>query len=709
MASIQIETKEHEDGWQKLEELTMNAHQVQEKLLEKILKRNAGTEYLRGFLNGQADKNVFREKVPIVTYEDIKPYIDRIVNGEPSDILLADPILEFMQSSGTSGGQPKFVPSTAETLEHMTFALTLRDHLMQRTMEFEDGLQKLEELTINASQIQEKLLEEILKRNAETEYLRGFLNGQAEKQVFKKNVPIVTYEEIRPYIDRIANGEPSHILLADPIVEFMLSSGTSGGKPKLIPSTAESFETRMFESTLVDPLMHKHFDGLEKGKHMYLAFVKPDNETPCGLKANFFSTIWFNSNSFKNGWGKDCTSPIETILCLDNKQSMYCQLLASLIQRDQVVWIGSIFASVVAMSIKNLQDYWKEFCLNIRTGHVSDWISDPGCKNAISSLLKGPNPELADAIEHICNDQSWKGLVKRLWPKAKYISCIVTGSMSQYISLLDFYGDGIPLVSTFYGGSEATFGLNVNPLSKPSDISYTFLPTSAYFEFLPVNKDGDGEKAHQGFPFDDPIHLVNVKLGQYYELVITTLTGLYRYKVEDVLKVAGFYNKSPQFKFVERQNMILSIDVDKTSEADLLKAMENATLLLDSHGIVLTSYTSYSDTSLTPGRYVLFWELKMKEGDDFPKLHQLTMEQCCSRVENSFDFMYKSLRNNNTIAPLEIRVVEHGTFDALMDFYVSKGASIAQYKTPSCVKSEEAKNILNSRVVANFFSPKNIF
>ncbi|OMO87076.1 GH3 auxin-responsive promoter [Corchorus olitorius] len=124
-------------------------------------------------------------------------------------------------------------------------------------MEFEDGLQKLEELTNNASQIQEKLLEEILKRNAETEYLRGFLNGQAEKQVFKKNVPIVTYEEIRPYIDRIANGEPSHILLADPIVEFMLSSGTSGGKPKLIPSTAESFETRMFESTLVDPLMHK--------------------------------------------------------------------------------------------------------------------------------------------------------------------------------------------------------------------------------------------------------------------------------------------------------------------------------------------------------------------------------------------------------------------------------------------------------------------
>lgn len=89
------------------------------------------------------------------------------------------------------------------------------------TNEYEvDGLKMMEELTINAHQVQEEVLGEILKRNAETEYLKGFLNGQSGKQLFKNNVPIVTYEDIKPYVDRIANGEPSDILLAEPVIEF---------------------------------------------------------------------------------------------------------------------------------------------------------------------------------------------------------------------------------------------------------------------------------------------------------------------------------------------------------------------------------------------------------------------------------------------------------------------------------------------------------
>ncbi|OMO87077.1 GH3 auxin-responsive promoter [Corchorus olitorius] len=270
------------------------------------------------------------------------------------------------------------------------------------------------------------------------------------------------------------------------------------------------------------------------------------------------------------------------------------------------------------------------------------------------------------------------------------------------------------VVSLYYASSEANFGINLKPLCKPSEVSYTFLPNAAYFEFLPLDKDSVRDKTHQQLEFDDTspklVDLVNVKRGQYYEVVVTTLAGLYQYRVGDVHKVTGFYNESPQFEFVERQNVVLSIDGEKTSEADISRAIKNAKHLLDSLGIVLTSYTSYSDTSSTPGRYVLFWGLKTKESNnDLPKLDRLRMEECCFILEESLDDIYKLLRNSNTIAPLEIRVVRQGTFDALMDFYASKGASIAQYKTPSCIKSEEARNILNSGVVASFFSPITIF
>ena len=46
----------------------------------------------------------------------------------------------------------------------------------------------------------------------------------------------------------------------------------------------------------------------------------------------------------------------------------------------------------------------------------------------------------------------------------------------------------------------------------------------------------------------------------------------------------GFHNNSPQFQFVERKNVILRIGSDKTSEADLFKAVTEAKALLDPLG-----------------------------------------------------------------------------------------------------------------------------
>lgn len=82
-------------------------------------------------------------------------------------------------------------------------------------------LSLLEDVTSNAKEIQDSVLEAILSRNAQTEYLKGFLNGQLDKQSFKKNVPVVTYEDYRSYIDRIANGEPSDLICDRPIIVLL--------------------------------------------------------------------------------------------------------------------------------------------------------------------------------------------------------------------------------------------------------------------------------------------------------------------------------------------------------------------------------------------------------------------------------------------------------------------------------------------------------
>ena len=84
------------------------------------------------------------------------------------------------------------------------------------------ALQLIEEMTRNADSVQERVLTEILSRNSQTEYLRRFkLNGATDQDTFKSKLPVITYEDLQPEIQRIANGDRSAILSAHPISEFL--------------------------------------------------------------------------------------------------------------------------------------------------------------------------------------------------------------------------------------------------------------------------------------------------------------------------------------------------------------------------------------------------------------------------------------------------------------------------------------------------------
>lgn len=83
-------------------------------------------------------------------------------------------------------------------------------------------LEFIEQVTENADKVQEGVLAEILSRNAHVEYLqRHGLNGRTDRETFKKIMPVITYEDIHPDVNRIANGDKSQILCSQPISEFL--------------------------------------------------------------------------------------------------------------------------------------------------------------------------------------------------------------------------------------------------------------------------------------------------------------------------------------------------------------------------------------------------------------------------------------------------------------------------------------------------------
>ncbi|CAK9187086.1 unnamed protein product [Ilex paraguariensis] len=567
------------------------------------------------------------------------------------------------------------------------------------------ALQFIEEMTRNADPVQENVLAEILTRNAQTEYLQRFkLSGATDRQTFKSKLPMITYEDLQPDIQRIANGDRSSILSAQPISEFLTSSGTSAGERKLMPTIREELDRRQMLYSLLMPVMNLYVPGLDKGKGLYFLFVKSETKTPGGLLARPVLTSYYKSDHFKTRPYDPYnvyTSPNETILCADSFQSMYSQMLCGLYERHQVLRVGAVFASGLLRAIRFLQLHWPQLTHDIRTGTLNPKVTDPSIRECMSRFLK-PVPELAQVLDSECSKENWEGIITRIWPNTKYLDVIVTGAMAQYIPTLDYYSGGLPLACTMYASSECYFGLNLNPMSKPSEVSYTIMPNMAYFEFLP-----HGHPNSPGFTRDSPpklVDLADVEVGREYELVITTYAGLCRYRVGDILRVTGFHNSAPQFHFVRRKNVLLSIDADKTDEAELQKAVDNASQLLRETNTSVVEYTSYADTKSIPGHYVIYWELLVKDSAYSPSDEVLA--QCCLAMEESLNSVYRQSRvADNSIGPLEIRVVKSGTFEELMDYAISRGASINQYKVPRCVSFSPIMELLDSRAVSTHFSP----
>uniref|UniRef100_A0ACD5YBY0 Uncharacterized protein n=1 Tax=Avena sativa TaxID=4498 RepID=A0ACD5YBY0_AVESA len=400
----------------------------------------------------------------------------------------------------------------------------------------------------NVDSVQERVLAEILGRNVDTEYLRncGLDGGTADRATFRAKVPVASYDALHPYIQRIANGDRSPILSTHPVSEFLTSSGTSGGEPKLMPTVEDELHRRQLLYSLLMPVMNLYFPGLDSGKGLYFLFVKPETKTPGGLTARPVLTSYYKSELFKNRPSCDTyhnyTSPTAAILCADAFQSMYAQMVCGLCQRHDVLRLGAVFASGLLRAIRFLQLNWEQLAADIETGVLSPRVvTDASVREAVAAILR-PDADLAQFVRDECCKGDWAGIVTRIWPNTKCLDVIVTGAMAQYVPALRHYSGGLPMACTMYASSECYFGLNLRPRCDPSEVAYTIMPNMGYFEFLPVPVDeATGGVVDAG----NLVDLARVEAGREYELVITTYSGLNRYRVGDVLRVTGFHNAAP--------------------------------------------------------------------------------------------------------------------------------------------------------------------
>ncbi|MHC1706219.1 MAG: GH3 auxin-responsive promoter family protein [Bacteroidales bacterium] len=96
-------------------------HDVQQEWLRKLLSAAKNTEYGRRFdFASVSNFEEFRDRIPINSYEDLKPYISRLRQGE-QNLLWPSEINWFAKSSGTTSDKSKFIPVSPEALEECHF------------------------------------------------------------------------------------------------------------------------------------------------------------------------------------------------------------------------------------------------------------------------------------------------------------------------------------------------------------------------------------------------------------------------------------------------------------------------------------------------------------------------------------------------------------------------------------------------------------
>ena len=261
--------------------------------------------------------------------------------------------------------------------------------------------------------------------------------------------------------------------------------------------------------------------------------------------------------------------------------------------------------------------------------------------------------------------------VPLLWPDMKLIATVGSATFAPFIDKLrPLLGPEVAVDFLGYVCSEGTIGA---PLQENMP-EYMLLPFSGFYEFIPME---------EGAP-DTPLLMDQLEIGKEYELVVTNLSGFYRYRLGDVVLVTGFHNECPMIVFSYRKNQLISMYGEKVTETALRTAVEG---MAEESGTAVLDYSVYPDTDTTPGHYVVLMESDREIGPkEWPRYSEILNRRLCETHDS-----YRKKILQKTILPLEAKFVQLQTYALYRDLKVMGGASPNQIKPVYVITNDKQK------------------
>ncbi|XP_041354654.1 probable indole-3-acetic acid-amido synthetase GH3.11 [Gigantopelta aegis] len=530
--------------------------------------------------------------------------------------------------------------------------------------------------------VQEQTLMDILKTGSQTKFGRDHnLKNIANTAEFREKVPLSCYDDYRPYIEAIMNGE-KNLLFHEQIDFFGATSGTTSGKSKLFPLNVNKLKINLlFAIATSFAMIRKHIPSF--------GVIKPIANVRIGVRFPTTETgIEKGSISAKlMPYRRYLCSPSAAYDILTEKEGLYIHAVFTLKEPD-VTYIMCLTSSVLLSFLLLIKRQWKQLVRDIRLGQLDPDlnISDSMRKKLEKSLR--PDPKRADELTGIFHGNSFINIVPRLWTHCSMVSSLATGTFELQANIVRAqFGQTVPIVTFMHAATEGQYGIVVFDEGITKDgvtrADFVPIPRAAFFEFIPL------EDVHREHPRTLLAH--QVIPGSDYELVVTNSRGLYRYRTQDVIRIVGFRNTAPVYNVRQRTTDVLNVRVEKVPESVVTEAVVAAAATWNSGCLTNFSATEkincdkLTDNITGEARYVFFVEL-----DTNTHMTEVEKSQIDAKLYEICD-TYRAFRNNGTIQEPEVIQVAPGTFDVIKQTAVNNNSLlyIDQFKWPRILRKPD--------------------
>jgi len=443
---------------------------------------------------------------------------------------------------------------------------------------------------------QEAVLRDILTISKDTEFGRKYqferilssVNDFSLMDLYEEFVPVSQYEDLYPYIERHKNGEENILFPGKPKM-YATTSGTTN-EPKWIPIT-EKYYHEVYNR--MSPIWLYSF--IAKRKHAFDGSIV-SNVGKAIQGAAPDGTVY---GSIAGVTQRDCPPFIKAMFAspsdifrIEDYKARYYAIMRMGIERDVHLVIGGNPSTFIEMQ-NNVDEFLGEYIKDIEQGTLSQLFHIPEeVRQAVKPYLK-PNPKRANALREMKKNYP-RLLPKHYWPNLQVLNVWKSGNSAVYFEKIkDFFPETCYFMEQGYFSPECRPGVVIDPDTD----STVIFPHKNYFEFV---REKDIDKKKPKF-----FHLDELKVGERYCIYVTTYSGLYRYNLNDLVEVTGFYEQTPMVRFVQKVNGIISMSGEKLNENQFISVVRQVEIEFSKKLLFFIGFASIKES-----RYHIYYEFQ---------------------------------------------------------------------------------------------------